>query len=226
MNTTIFSNAVGTPIDQIVNNIPQEWHKVFSDRYVYVYRNNNTDAFAIFATDDDNVIRFCDVKKKRENGEYTSIWLYGGIYQNLNTFGDIAFVYDIDRFIEKKYNKPLPVCTQLDRKTAERNVIRRYRNKPVYDSVPILNNVKEWRTVSTDNGETCTDFIIIPDKWGELWGTDDEQEIYDDIEDFVYSTVGYDSAYDFPTGRMITLRWGFKRIPCGVAIVHERGIDW
>lgn len=226
MNTTTFSNAVGTPVDQIINNIPQEWHKVFSDRYVYVYRNNTVDAFAIFATDDDNIIRFCDVKKKDSTGEYKSIWLYNGIYQNLNTLDDIKVIHDIKRIVEKNSKAPLHFCTQLDMKTAERNVIRKYRNKPVYDSVPILNDVKEWRTVSTDNGETCTDFIIIPDKWGELWGTDDEQEIYDDIEDFVFSTVGCYSAYDFPTGRMITLRWSFKRIPCGVAIIHERGIDW
>lgn len=93
-------------------------------------------------------------------------------------------------------------------------------------SVPICNNKKEWRTVSDDNGETCTDFIIIPDRWSDLWGTDEEQEIYDDIEDFIFSTVGCYSAYEFPTGRMITLRWAFKRVPCGVAITHERGIDW
>lgn len=82
-------------------------------------------------------------------------------------------------------------------------------------SVPIRND-KQWRTVSDDNGETCTDFIILPND-----GQTDE-----DIEQFVYDTVYCPSYYDFPTGRMITLHWSFKRIPCGIAIIHERGIDW
>lgn len=105
----------------------------------------------------------------------------------------------------------------------------RYVNKWHTDplSVPIRNNVKEWRTVyDPKEGDTRTDFIIIPDKWSDLWGTDQEQEIYDDIEDFVFSTVGYHSAYDFPTGKMITINWYFHRTPCGIAIVHRAGIDW
>lgn len=226
MNTTVFCYAVGTPVDQIINNIPEEWNKVFSDRFIHVYRNNSVDAYAIFATDDDNIIRFCDVKKKRENGEYTSIWLYSGIFQNMNTFGDIKFVYDVEKSVTERYNLPVPVCTKLDWKTAVRNVFRRYRNKPVYNSVPIRNNEKQWRTVADPEGDTCTDFIIIPDRWTELWETDAEEEIYRDIEDFVYSTVGYDSCYEFPTGQMITLSWSFTRTPAGVVIIHRRGIDW
>lgn len=229
MNTVVFDNAIGNPVDLVIKCIPAEWDKAFSDRFIYVYRNNVVDAFAIFATDDDNVIRFCDVKKRQGNGEYKSIWLYSGIYQNLNTFGDIAFVYDVEKTVTEKYNRPLPVCTSLDWKTAVRNVIHRYRNKPVYDSVPLRNNVKEWRTVADSDGEGATDFIIIPDKWGDLWDSEaeeDYQSIADDIEDFVFSTVGYRSGYDFPTGKMITMSWHFKRIPAGVAVVHERGIDW
>lgn len=75
-------------------------------------------------------------------------------------------------------------------------------------------------------GDTSTDFIIIPDKWENLWGTEDEGKIWDDIEEFIYTSVGYKSGYDFPTGQMITLRWGFHRTPSGVAIWHDRGIDW
>ena len=124
---------------------------------------------------------------------------------------------DVKRYEKDDYNSFKAECRKF------------YRNNEKYNPDPLsvpIRNKEQWRTVSSDDGETCTDFIIIPDKWGDLWGTDDEQGIYDDIEDFVFSTVGYYSAYDFSTGRMITLRWSFKRIPCGVAIVHERGIDW
>ena len=104
---------------------------------------------------------------------------------------------------------------------------RKYCVDPL--SVPVRNNVKEWRTVGDDDGEGATDFIIIPDRWGDLWESEDEddyQTIADDIEEFVFSTVGYRSGYDFPTGKMITLSWYFTRTPCGVAIIHRRGIDW
>ena len=101
---------------------------------------------------------------------------------------------------------------------------KKYNPDPL--SVPLRNNEKQWRTVADPEGDTCTDFIIIPDRWTELWGTDAEEEIYRDIEDFVYSTVGYDSCYEFPTGQMITLSWSFTRTPAGVAIIHRRGIDW
>ena len=106
----------------------------------------------------------------------------------------------------------------------------KYRAKYYPDplSVPIRNNQEKWRTVSTD-GETRTDFIIIPDKWGELWESEDEndyQQISDDIEEFVFSTVGYRSCYDFPTGQLVTYSWGFHRTPVGVAVFHNAGIDW
>ena len=108
----------------------------------------------------------------------------------------------------------------------------KYKKKYCIDplSVPIRNNEKQWRTVANDNiGDSCTDFIIIPDRWGDLWNSDNEddyQTISNDIEEFVFTTVGYRSMYDFPTGKMITISWDFKRIPCGVAVVHHRGIDW
>lgn len=92
-------------------------------------------------------------------------------------------------------------------------------------SVPLRNNVKAWRTVSADHGESCADFIIIPDTWGELWETDPDS-VTEDIEQFVHDTVYCYSGYDYPTGKVITLRWSYKRTPAGVAIIHERGIDW
>ena len=92
-------------------------------------------------------------------------------------------------------------------------------------AIPVTNNVRKWRTISTD-GESATDFIIIPDKWADLWGTEKENEAYEDIESFVFETVGYISPYDFSTGKEITLYWSFKRTNAGIAIVHKRGIDW
>lgn len=93
--------------------------------------------------------------------------------------------------------------------------VRRWHIDPLSVSI---RNKKQWRTVSDDNGETCTDFIILPDAEGEL---SDE-----DIEQFVYDTVYCPSYYDFPTGKVITLGWHFTRTRCGVVIIHERGIDW
>ena len=90
----------------------------------------------------------------------------------------------------------------------------KWHNDPL--SVP-LRNKDHWRTVSTDNGENCTDFIILPDN-----GQTDE-----DIEDFVHCSVYCPRySYDFATGRVITLSWHFKRTTYGIIIIHERGIDW
>ena len=129
-----------------------------------------------------------------------------------------AELEEYTNMIEKDYKKDCREFYEYQRK---------YCVDPL--SVPVRNNDKEWRTVGDDDGEGATDFIIIPDRWGNLWDSEDEydyQSIVDDIEDFVYTTIGYRSGYDFPTGKMITLSWSFHRVPCGVAIIHHRGIDW
>lgn len=93
--------------------------------------------------------------------------------------------------------------------------VMKYHVDPL--SVPILNDKKVWRTVSTDNGESCTDFIIIPDK-----GQTDE-----DIEDFVHTTVYCPKySYDYSTGRVVTFGFSYRRIKAGILVIHERGIDW
>lgn len=118
---------------------------------------------------------------------------------------------------------------QQERQKKDAREFYQYQRKYCIDpiSIPVRNNVKEWRSVSTDNGETRTDFIIIPDVWGDLWETaEGYSQINDDIEELVFSTVGYRSAYDFPTGHIVTYTWGFNRVPCGVAVVHNCGIDW
>lgn len=103
--------------------------------------------------------------------------------------------------------------------------IRKYKRDPL--AVSLSNSCKSWRTVA-DDFDSCTDFIIIPDRWdNSAWNDEDGfREISEDIEDFVFSTVGYNSCYDFPTGKMITISWHFKRTQCGVIIIHRRGIDW
>ena len=104
-----------------------------------------------------------------------------------------------------------------DIKTASRDFYRRvnkYHTDPY--SVPVFNDKKSWRSVSTDGGETRTDFIVIPDN-----GQTD-----DDIEEFIFTTVGHKSYYDFPTGQLVTLHYYIERIPLGIKIIHECGIDW
>ena len=93
-------------------------------------------------------------------------------------------------------------------------LVNKYHTDPY--SVPVFNNEKSWRSVSTDDGETRTDFIIIPDN-----GQTDE-----DIEEFIFTTVGHKSYHDFSTGQLVTLRYYVERIPLGIKIIHECGIDW
>jgi len=225
MDTTIFCNAIGMTVFELTSKIPEDWHNVYNDNFVFVYRHNTADAFCIFACDNNRIVRTLDIKKKK-NGKYESIFIHTGLFENLDSYNAIKNDEDIMERIAKIYGNKFPVCFELERKLALRRFYQKMDGKPVYNSTSLCNNNKQWRTVSDNGNECTTDFIIIPDKWTDLWGTDDEQTIYDDIEDFVYSTVGYDSGYDFPTGREITLRWSFKRLPCGVGIVHDRGIDW
>lgn len=93
-------------------------------------------------------------------------------------------------------------------------IVNKYHTDPY--SVPVFNDKKSWRSVSTDGGETRTDFIVIPDN-----GQTD-----DDIEEFIFTTVGHKSCYDFSTGQLVTLHYYVERIPLGIKIIHECGIDW
>jgi len=225
MNTTIFDNAVGMPVPKIIESIPAEWHKVYNNEYIYVYRHNTVEAVALFACNDDQIVRTCDVKRKRD-GKFESIYLHTGLFENLDSYRDIKADEDIVKRLEKNHGVSFPVCFQLERKLAVRRFYQRVNNRPEYNSVPLRNNKKEWRTVS-DEPDSRTDFIIIPDIWGDLWETEEGYaQINEDIEELVFSTVGYRSMYDFPTGHIVTYTWGFKRVPCGVAVVHTCGIDW
>ena len=154
-------------------------------------------------------------------------------YREMRTEAEVNRV--IIHTIAAEYNGNIPEKVQACIKKIEDGFKKdcrefyKHREKYYPDplSVPLRNNVKAWRTVADpDEGDCCTDFIIIPDKWQGLWDTEDEQTIYDEIEQFVYDTVGYDSPYPYPVGRVITLRWSFVRTPAGIAIVHRRGLDW
>lgn len=93
---------------------------------------------------------------------------------------------------------------------------RRWATDPF--SVPVLNSKSVWRTVSTDGGETGTDFIIVPDN-----GQTDE-----DIKEFVYDTVfcGYgDLLYDC-TGEKCTRGWSYRKVACGIVITHDWVYDF
>lgn len=224
VNTKVFNNAVGNPYLSVSENIPEGWHLVHDDGSVHIYKTEDKRYTAILATDKDNFVRYCDVKRLFSDGKYYSIYLYSGIFDSIRTYNDIKSYYNMSKRLEKKCKIFGSVPVLMDFKTACRNVYNDDYNDQL--SVPVLNNEKAWRTVSDDAGDTSTDFIIIPDKWENLWGTEDEGKIWDDIEEFIYTSVGYKSGYDFPTGQMITLRWGFHRTPSGVAIWHDRGIDW
>lgn len=223
MNTFVFDHAECTPMHTVTEVIPADWKMVYHDWHTNVYKNTAENAVAILSCDDDGIVRYCDVKKQR-GGRYASIYLYNGIF-NIHSYRDIRDSVKIDKKLKEKYGCSVPVCTQLDMKSAFRTFYRKKHDTPVSLSVPLRNNVKAWRTVSADHGESCADFIIIPDKWGNLWETDPDS-VTEDIEQFVHDTVYCYSGYDYPTGKVITLRWSYKRIPAGVAIIHERGIDW
>ena len=224
VNTRIFDTSVGNPYPSVSENIPEGWQLVHDDGSVHVYKTEDKCYTAILATDNDNLVRYCDVKRLYSDGKYYSIYLYNGIFDSIRTYTDIKNYHIMAKKIEEKYGIFDSVPVSLDLKMACRMVYHRDYIDQL--SVPVLNSEKAWRTVSDDAGDNCTDFIIIPDKWGNLWGTEDEEKIWDDIEEFIYDSVGYRSGYDFPTGKMITLRWGFHRTHSGVAIWHERGIDW
>ena len=91
-------------------------------------------------------------------------------------------------------------------------------------SVPILNTKHIWRTVADRDsdgnicGDSCTDFIIIPDRG----------QTYEELEEYVqdHCPYYYRHCHDFPTGRMITMSTYFNRTPVGIFIRHSRGIDW
>ena len=152
------------------------------------------------------IYSYKDILEERE--------LYRGIANALRA--DKAYKKESEA-IEKSIEK-----MNINLKKAERIFYKSFTDSL---AIPVTNNVRKWRTISTD-GESATDFIIIPDKWTDLWGTENEYEAYEDIENFVFETVGYKSSYDFPTGQQITFYWSFKRTKAGIAIVHERGIDW
>lgn len=226
MNITAFCYATGTPLNQIIENIPEEWNRVYSDRFTYVYRHKTVDAFALLVCDDDGVVRTCDVKQ-RDGERYDSIFVHTGLFENLTSYDAIRTDEDIMERLVKAHNTPFPTWFTFKRKLAVRRFYSRIASKPVYNSVPIRNNLGQWRTVADrEAGDCCTDYIIIPDKWSDLWGTDREGEAWDAIEDFVFSTVGNKPRYDFPVGDFITLSWGFTRTPSGIAIKHCRGLDW
>jgi len=94
--------------------------------------------------------------------------------------------------------------------------INKYHTDPY--SVPVLNSNNVWRTVSDDNGETGTDFIIIPDNG----------ETEEDIKELVYDSVfcGYGDLLIDCTGKRCTRSWSYRKVPCGIIITHKWCFDW
>lgn len=114
---------------------------------------------------------------------------------------------------------------ERDIKEASRDFYRNYdRYNPDPLSVPIRNTKHIWRTVADRDsdgkicGDSCTDFIIIPD----------HGQTYEELDEYVedHCPYYYRSSYDFPTGRMITYGTSFTRTRTGILIRHHRGIDW
>lgn len=104
-------------------------------------------------------------------------------------------------------------------KDACRDFYRKYdKYHPDPLSVPIRNDSNAWRSVSSNDGEYVYDFIIIKDNG----------QTYEELEEYIqdHCPYYYPSVYEFPTGRTVTLRTYSTRIPCGISIIHERGIDW
>lgn len=130
-----------------------------------------------------------------------------------------------ENYVRTHYETPSEECVKYiaDTWTDFRKECRefyKYVNKYHADrlSVPVLNNKNVWRTVSDDNGETGTDFIIIPDNG----------ETEEDIKEIVYDSVfcGYGDLLIDCTGKRCTRSWGYRRTPCGIAIIHRWCFDW
>ena len=190
MSTTIFDNCIGKAFESVSTCFHNDWNNTYSDKYTHIFKNEQESAIAIILLDDDGFIRYCDVKKKRNGEKYRII-------------SDKRF---------KDYR--IPLCTQADFRIACRNIYHRPSKDRL--SVPVSNNKKVWRTIADPEGDTSTDFIIIPDN-GQTKG---------EIEQFGYDTVYCPSNYWYSTGRVITLSWDYKKLPCGIAIIHRTGIDW
>ena len=96
----------------------------------------------------------------------------------------------------------------------------KYSEKAYQDpySVPVFNDKGVWRTVSDDDGETGTDFIIIPDN-----GQTEEE-----IKEFVYDSVfcGYGDLLIDCTGKKCSRGWYHRRTPCGIVITHDWVFDF
>lgn len=212
MNTTIFDNCIGKAFESVNACFNNDWNNTYSDKYTHILKNEQESAIAIILLDDDGFVRYCDVKKKRNGEKYKSIYLYSGLF-TMSTHKDIKNVYKI--ISDKRFKDyRIPLCTQADFRVACRNIYHRPSKDRL--SVPVSNNKKVWRTIADPEGDTSTDFIIIPDNG----------QTKEEIEQFVYDTVYCPSNYCYSTGRVITLSWDYKKLPCGIAIIHRTGIDW
>lgn len=123
---------------------------------------------------------------------------------------------EVDKYVKKATAHIKTLAREFYKQQEE------YRPDPL--SVPIMNTKHIWRTVSDRDsdgnicGDSCTDFIIIPD----------EGQTYQELDEYVqdHCPYYYRSGYDFPTGRMITYGTSFTRTRLGILITHSRGIDW
>ena len=154
----------------------------------------------------------------------------------INSYSSIRTQYEVYNrcinFIKSQNNGKIPETEvngllqwERDIKAACRHFYKNYdRLYPDPLSVPICNTKHIWRTVADRDsdgkicGDSCTDFIIIPD----------HGQTHDELKEYVqdHCPYYYRSSYDFPTGQMITMSTYFTRIPCGIMVVHCRGIDW
>ena len=135
-------------------------------------------------------------------------------YQNLKRFEMICSKHctseEVKEYVNEYKKDIISECRKFYKRQREHSID--------YLSVPVLNNKNIGRTVSDDNGETGTDFIIIPDN-----GETDE-----DIKELVYDSVfcGYGDLLIDCTGKRCTRGWSYRRVPCGIVITHRWCFDW
>ena len=137
--------------------------------------------------------------------------------ENIELYKQCGMPTDAIKQIEKDFAVRLKKAMREFYKTEDN-----YNRDPL--SVPIRNTEHIWRTVAdrySDGricGDSCTDFIIIPD----------HGQTYEELDEYVryHCPYYYRHGHDFPTGQMITMSTYFTRIPCGIMVVHCRGIDW
>ena len=134
----------------------------------------------------------------------------------LKTYDDVKILYESLHHTEEITGRPLPPETWDDARHSARVVYRRPFSDPLASSLR-----QDWRHAIDRDGESGTDYIILPDDPADPW-TDEE------IAHYLYESPVYSGRprheWDC-TGERFTWGWSYTRTPAGIALIHKWSID-